>query len=210
MSASASSPDSSWLACLLADIDATYPPAAQDLMLLVDPQSDLDFPDSESPPSPEPPADLRDSQPSIAPASLPCTSPLPPMTGSQQTAEQASSQSPTSPSQESDRELFVPRRRWSNEEHATFLELLAKHCPSGPRPIHAGGVLHSGLGQGVAKRIAEVLGTRSPSQVRSHAQKYFQKLSRRMVRESGGGGTRIRLSRNRCLRSVFVERYESL
>ena len=68
-------------------------------------------------------------------------------------------------------------------EHEVFLELLDQYGLQENRPVRVDGVVHVGLGPGVARRIAEALGTRTPAQVRSHAQKHFQRVSRRRARE---------------------------
>ncbi|EKX35731.1 hypothetical protein GUITHDRAFT_155405 [Guillardia theta CCMP2712] len=57
---------------------------------------------------------------------------------------------------------------WSEDEHNAFLDALAKFGPKKPNS----GVK---LGPGVAELIALAVKTRSVSQVRSHAQKYFKK-----------------------------------
>eukprot|EP00286_Rhodomonas_abbreviata_P007830 CAMPEP_0181329500 /NCGR_PEP_ID=MMETSP1101-20121128/23341_1 /TAXON_ID=46948 /ORGANISM="Rhodomonas abbreviata, Strain Caron Lab Isolate" /LENGTH=131 /DNA_ID=CAMNT_0023438577 /DNA_START=155 /DNA_END=550 /DNA_ORIENTATION=- len=71
----------------------------------------------------------------------------------------------------------VPRRQerpsyWSKEEHALFLDGLKKF---GTRPdddnLNQRPMV--GLGPGVAELLATFIGTRSVSQVRSHAQKHF-------------------------------------
>ena len=65
---------------------------------------------------------------------------------------------------ESDKE--VPRRYWLQEEHDRFLEALQMH---GPKAM---------------KAISDHVATRTPVQVRSHAQKYFQRLARISACES--------------------------
>lgn len=71
----------------------------------------------------------------------------------------------------------APKRRpWSADEHARFVESL-KRFGSRER-AESGGRVTVGLGPGVAEIIAVVVGTRTVSQVRSHAQKYFLQLSR--------------------------------
>lgn len=69
--------------------------------------------------------------------------------------------------------------KWTEREHQLFMTGL-KICKcenlSGSRPD---GSLRVGLGPGVAFRIAQIVGTRSETQVRSHAQKYFRRLWRR-------------------------------
>ena len=65
---------------------------------------------------------------------------------------------------ESDKE--APRRYWLQEEHDRFLEALQMH---GPKAM---------------KAISDHVATRTPVQVRSHAQKYFQRLARISASES--------------------------
>lgn len=71
----------------------------------------------------------------------------------------------------------TPKRRpWSTDEHERFVESLKRF---GSRDkADSGGRVTVGLGPGVAEVIAVVVGTRTVSQVRSHAQKYFISLSR--------------------------------
>jgi len=59
---------------------------------------------------------------------------------------------------ESDKE--APRRYWLQEEHDRFLAALQQH---GPKAM---------------KAISDHVATRTPVQVRTHAQKYFQRLHR--------------------------------
>jgi hypothetical protein len=61
---------------------------------------------------------------------------------------------------------------WTAEEQAIFLTGLAQlSCDRS----HTGSV---GLGPGVARMLAEMIGSRTAAQVRSHAQKHFQRLAR--------------------------------
>ncbi|EKX47184.1 hypothetical protein GUITHDRAFT_107096 [Guillardia theta CCMP2712] len=174
--------DSDWLSLFLRDIDTAFPPSAQDLLFLMDPNADPFFTDPDSLPSPRQ-HDISDETSSLlslppSPSQLQFASPSPQPTSQQVTGVR-------SPSKDSDSEQGILRRVWSSEEQAKFIELLSRYCPADSRPVHAGGVLFGGLGPGVAKRIAQALGTRSPAQVRSHAQKHFQSMSRRMAREPG-------------------------
>ncbi|EKX35121.1 hypothetical protein GUITHDRAFT_46443, partial [Guillardia theta CCMP2712] len=52
--------------------------------------------------------------------------------------------------------------QWTKEEHDRFLQALKKYLPSGA----------------LAKKVSEFVGTRTPLQVRSHAQKYFLRLNK--------------------------------
>mmetsp|Transcript_32208 Transcript_32208/g.72352 ORF Transcript_32208/g.72352 Transcript_32208/m.72352 type:complete len:206 (-) Transcript_32208:218-835(-) len=63
----------------------------------------------------------------------------------------------------------APKRPWTPEEEERFQAAMERFC----KPKHDDGGV--GLGQGVAEVIAFVVGTRTPAQVRSHAQKYFLK-----------------------------------
>lgn len=71
---------------------------------------------------------------------------------------------------ESDKE--APRRYWLQEEHDRFLEALQKH---GPKAM---------------KAISDHVATRTPVQVRTHAQKYFQRLARISASESNAAKRR--------------------
>jgi len=74
------------------------------------------------------------------------------------------------------RKTTSKRRPWTADEHERFLDSL-KRFGSRDR-ADVGGRVTVGLGAGVAEVIAVVVGTRTVSQVRSHAQKYFLQLSR--------------------------------
>lgn len=71
---------------------------------------------------------------------------------------------------------IAKRRPWSAEEHERFVESLQRFGQT--NKLAAGGKIQVGLGPGVAEIIAVVVGTRTVSQVRSHAQKYFLGLSK--------------------------------
>ena len=70
---------------------------------------------------------------------------------------------------------------WAPDEHTRFLQALHQHVlDNGWSGMEdAAGRLRVGLGRGTAQKIAEAVGTRNEAQVRSHAQKYFQKVWRR-------------------------------
>ncbi|EKX32847.1 hypothetical protein GUITHDRAFT_120951 [Guillardia theta CCMP2712] len=70
----------------------------------------------------------------------------------------------------------APSVHWTKDEHQRFLLALDQVCP-GRRDGSSSetGRPSVGLGRGVAKRIAAIMQTKTESQVRSHAQKYFMK-----------------------------------
>ena len=74
------------------------------------------------------------------------------------------------------------RRQWTSAEHGTFLEMFEKlrdKSSTDDPPL--------GLGAGVAETISLVLKTRTPAQVRSHAQKYFTKIRKEKEKKQEGG-----------------------
>ena len=77
------------------------------------------------------------------------------------------------------------RRPWAADEHARFVESLKRFGPKDR--TNSEGRVAVGLGPGVAEIIAVVVGTRTVSQVRSHAQKYFLQMSRTTSGESSRG-----------------------
>jgi hypothetical protein len=70
-------------------------------------------------------------------------------------------------------------RNWTDEEHKRFLDAMARFGRPREETVNKDGKMTFGLGRDVAEVIAAAVGTRNPAQVRSHAQKHFQ----RMVRE---------------------------
>eukprot|EP00287_Rhodomonas_sp_CCMP768_P003151 CAMPEP_0196718966 /NCGR_PEP_ID=MMETSP1091-20130531/2040_1 /TAXON_ID=302021 /ORGANISM="Rhodomonas sp., Strain CCMP768" /LENGTH=165 /DNA_ID=CAMNT_0042059771 /DNA_START=30 /DNA_END=527 /DNA_ORIENTATION=- len=71
---------------------------------------------------------------------------------------------------------------WSEEEHLIFLNGLMIHCSKIGQLMNANPDSKTvGLGPGVAKRIASMIGTRNATQVRSHAQKYFHSQRRKAL-----------------------------
>ncbi|EKX42961.1 hypothetical protein GUITHDRAFT_111009 [Guillardia theta CCMP2712] len=74
------------------------------------------------------------------------------------------------------------RRQWTSVEHGTFVEMFEKlrdKSLTDDPPL--------GLGAGVAETISLVLKTRTPAQVRSHAQKYFTKIRKEKEKKQEGG-----------------------
>eukprot|EP00961_Rhodomonas_salina_P219992 2973938-Rhodomonas_salina.1 len=69
-------------------------------------------------------------------------------------------------------------RAWTEEEHTKFLEGLEKFRTEDTQAMKDNGELSVGLGPGIAEIISVFIGTRSVTQVRSHAQKYFQRMKR--------------------------------
>eukprot|EP00961_Rhodomonas_salina_P234494 3169234-Rhodomonas_salina.1 len=69
---------------------------------------------------------------------------------------------------------------WSKTEHEKFLEGLKKFGGHGDSVVDP----PMGLGPGVAELISMLVGTRSVSQVRSHAQKYFIRLGKQCKKDS--------------------------
>ena len=79
-----------------------------------------------------------------------------------------------------------PKRKpvqWTIEEHQLFLQGMARYRTVSDEAIGRNGEVSVGLGAGIAELISMMVGTRSAAQVRSHAQKHFQRLRK----EAGGG-----------------------
>ena len=79
------------------------------------------------------------------------------------------------------------RRPWTADEHARFVDSLARFGQKDRGETN--GRVGVGLGPGVAELIAVVVGTRNVSQVRSHAQKYFLQLNRTASAASAGSSS---------------------
>eukprot|EP00960_Hanusia_phi_P010370 303672-Hanusia_phi.AAC.1 len=73
---------------------------------------------------------------------------------------------------------------WTEDEHERFLRGLELFGASKSVSFNDDGTLFVGLGAGVAEKISKIVGTRSPCQVRTHAQKYFLKMTRNMKRDA--------------------------
>lgn len=84
---------------------------------------------------------------------------------------------PASPEEGGKRRTQYNQSQWTQEEHKRFVEALARYQQLGSRRDPVTGKVSVGLGAGVAKQVAAFVGTRTPLQVRTHAQKYFMKLS---------------------------------
>eukprot|EP00960_Hanusia_phi_P019455 574349-Hanusia_phi.AAC.3 len=104
--------------------------------------------------------------------------PSPASTYDQKQAAAASQVEPRTYAETSEDEARTLTRSWTGEEHQRFLTALNKFGPPASRDTDANGHVYVGLGRGVAFLISREVGTRTPSQVRSHAQKYFRKQSR--------------------------------
>ncbi|EKX54724.1 hypothetical protein GUITHDRAFT_99380 [Guillardia theta CCMP2712] len=116
---------------------------------------------------------------------LHCSVPSKVATEADKTTSMSSATSPSSPSIHSKNPMANDRpKHWSEEEHRLFLKGLELFCQFKSVPYNEDGTLFVGLGTGVAEKIAKLVRTRSPLQVRSHAQKYFQKLIRNMKRDA--------------------------
>lgn len=71
------------------------------------------------------------------------------------------------------------RQKWNDHEHGMFRKCLEVWDDEKASRLCPDGSLNVGLCPGIARRIAEVVGTRSESQVCSHAQKYFRRIWRK-------------------------------
>lgn len=69
-----------------------------------------------------------------------------------------------------------PMRPWTKDEHAKFLTAIERLRTTKTEKVKKNGKQTSGLGPGVAEVIALILQTRDAAQVRSHAQKHFQRV----------------------------------
>jgi len=74
---------------------------------------------------------------------------------------------------ETDDSSHAQRRYWNEDEHQRFLEGLSKY---GPKSV---------------KAISVLVQTRTPTQVRTHAQKYFQKLARTRTSSKGSASDEL-------------------
>eukprot|EP00287_Rhodomonas_sp_CCMP768_P028811 CAMPEP_0202840116 /NCGR_PEP_ID=MMETSP1389-20130828/54839_1 /ASSEMBLY_ACC=CAM_ASM_000865 /TAXON_ID=302021 /ORGANISM="Rhodomonas sp., Strain CCMP768" /LENGTH=151 /DNA_ID=CAMNT_0049516693 /DNA_START=15 /DNA_END=470 /DNA_ORIENTATION=- len=79
---------------------------------------------------------------------------------------------------ESTRTMKRRARAWTSEEHTRFLKALDKLRTDKTEGIGKNGKQTTGLGPGIADTIAAFVQTRNAAQVRSHAQKHFQRLRR--------------------------------
>ncbi|EKX31251.1 hypothetical protein GUITHDRAFT_46437, partial [Guillardia theta CCMP2712] len=70
------------------------------------------------------------------------------------------------------------RNRWTPLEHARFVKALRAYQSTTSTSETSDGGRGAVLGPGVARKIAEYVKTRTESQVRSHAQKYFRQLQK--------------------------------
>eukprot|EP00961_Rhodomonas_salina_P089596 1204965-Rhodomonas_salina.2 len=69
-------------------------------------------------------------------------------------------------------------RPWTKDEHAKFLVALEQFRTNKTEKVKNNGKQSTGLGPGIADLIALIVKTRDAAQVRSHAQKHFQRLRR--------------------------------
>eukprot|EP00960_Hanusia_phi_P016173 476609-Hanusia_phi.AAC.1 len=84
-------------------------------------------------------------------------------------SSEASERAPASP-EGGKRRAQYNQSQWTQEEHERFLRALEKYLPSENRKDPITGRVSVGLGAGVAKQVSAIVGTRSPLQVRTHAQ----------------------------------------
>lgn len=94
------------------------------------------------------------------------------------------------------RGLDKPRVAWTAEEEAIFVKALKKFGPDidPASMIHpCTGRLTVRLGPNVAEIISMVVGTRSVTQVRSHVQKYYNRMSKANMAQSHVPDTKLKL-----------------
>ncbi|EKX39590.1 hypothetical protein GUITHDRAFT_114316 [Guillardia theta CCMP2712] len=82
----------------------------------------------------------------------------------------------SSPPTNSSTDTSGTSRGWTEDEHQRFLVALRDYCPDAETRVAQDGRVRVGLGRGVAYFISRAIGTKTASQVRSHAQKYFEGL----------------------------------
>ncbi|EKX41239.1 hypothetical protein GUITHDRAFT_61274, partial [Guillardia theta CCMP2712] len=71
--------------------------------------------------------------------------------------------------------VIASRSVWSAEEHRRFLEALSLYGRAGRGTGRQAGRAGVGLGRGTAAKMAAYIGTKTSEQVRSHAQKHYEK-----------------------------------
>jgi hypothetical protein len=86
--------------------------------------------------------------------------------------------SPSSHSEDGSEGSGKARTPWTKAEHEVFLAALERFRTNQTEKVKRNGLQTMGLGPGVADLIALVMKTRDAASVRSHAQKYFQRLRR--------------------------------
>jgi hypothetical protein len=80
------------------------------------------------------------------------------------------------------------RKRWTPEEEGRFLKALERFGPKEVGTDPCTGRISVCLGPGVAELISMVVGTRSVTQARSHAQKHFIRKMRETARDKAAVG----------------------
>ena len=130
------------------------------------------------------PCPAESSQPSPLPASQLSSPPGPPSSSSSTIDDDDKTASTLTSSADGDSSSSISpsgRRLWAPDEETRFLQALHQHVSLKHRTgllDMSTGKLRVGLGRGVARKIAQAVGTRSKAQVRSHAQKVFQHASK--------------------------------